>query len=202
MWRWFADMQFQKAELVISAPDRRSWPDTHLPEIVLAGRSNVGKSSFSNAMCGRKKLAYVGSTPGKTRLLNFVNLDDRYMLVDVPGYGYANISKQQLLQFGRMMEEYFNEREQKKGAVILVDARHMPSEDDHTMLEYIRYFQLPIIIVATKIDKVSKSRRAHQLSLIRKDLQLQDGEQLYPFSSATKEGEEAIWQAMKTILEG
>ena len=104
MWRWFADMQFQKAELVISAPDRRSWPDTHLPEIVLAGRSNVGKSSFINAMCGRKKLAYVGSTPGKTRLLNFFNLDDRYMLVDVPGYGYANISKQQLLQFGRMME--------------------------------------------------------------------------------------------------
>ena len=202
MWRWFADMQFQKAELVISAPDRRSWPDTHLPEIVLAGRSNVGKSSFINAMCGRKKLAYVGSTPGKTRLLNFFNLDDRYMLVDVPGYGYANISKQQLLQFGRMMEEYFNEREQKKGEVILVDAPHMPSEDDHTMLEYIRYFQLPISIVATKIDKVSKSRRAHQLSLIRKDLQLQDGEQLYPFSSATKEGEEAIWQAMKTILEG
>ena len=93
MLPWLNSMiQFQKAELVISAPDKKSWPDTTLPEIVLAGRSNVGKSSFINAMCGRKKLAYVGNTPGKTRLLNFFNLDDKYMFVDVPGYGYANIS--------------------------------------------------------------------------------------------------------------
>ena len=99
-------IQFQKAELVISAPDKKSWPDTTLPEIVLAGRSNVGKSSFINAMCGRKKLAYVGNTPGKTRLLNFFNLDDKYMFVDVPGYGYANISKTQLIKFGQMMEDY------------------------------------------------------------------------------------------------
>ena len=103
-------MQFQKAELVISAPDRRSWPDTTLPEIVLAGRSNVGKSSFINAITERKKLAYVGNTPGKTRLLNFFNLDDRYMLVDVPGYGYANLSKSQLMKFAQMMDEYFEQR--------------------------------------------------------------------------------------------
>lgn len=157
-------MQFHKAELVISAPDRNSWPDTTLPEIVLAGRSNVGKSSFINAMTGRKNLAYVGSTPGKTRLLNFFNLDDKYMLVDVPGYGYANISKQQLLRFGEMMEDYFNERKQKKGAVILVDSRHLPTEDDHTMLEFIRYFHLPIVIVATKIDKVPKSKTCAPVS--------------------------------------
>ncbi|WP_075878072.1 ribosome biogenesis GTP-binding protein YihA/YsxC [Merdibacter massiliensis] len=194
-------MQFHKAELVISAPDRHSWPDSNLPEIVLAGRSNVGKSSFINAMTERKKLAYVGSTPGKTRLLNFFNLDDRYMLVDVPGYGYANLSKQQLLRFGEMMEDYFNERKQKKGAVILVDARHLPTEDDHTMLEYIRYFSLPIIIVATKIDKVPKTKRAHQLAVIRKDLQLQEGERLFAFSSATKEGSDEIWKAMIEIME-
>ncbi len=200
MWLWFINMQFQKAELVISAPDRHSWPDSELPEIVLAGRSNVGKSSFINAMTERKKLAYVGSTPGKTRLLNFFNLDDKYMLVDVPGYGYANLSKQQLLRFGEMMEDYFNERKQKKGAVILVDARHLPSEDDHTMLEYIRYFELPILIVATKIDKVPKTKRAHHLALIRKDLQLQPGEQLFPFSSQTKEGAEEIWQAMIELM--
>lgn len=200
MWLWFINMQFQKAELVISAPDRHSWPDSELPEIVLAGRSNVGKSSFINAMTERKKLAYVGSTPGKTRLLNFFNLDDKYMLVDVPGYGYANLSKQQLLLFGEMMEDYFNERKQKKGAVILVDARHLPSEDDHTMLEYIRYFELPILIVATKIDKVPKTKRAHHLALIRKDLHLQPGEQLFPFSSQTKEGAEKIWQAMIELM--
>ncbi len=201
MWHWFVRMQFHKAELVISAPDRHSWPDSNLPEIVLAGRSNVGKSSFINAMTNRKKLAYVGSTPGKTRLLNFFNLDDKYMLVDVPGYGYANLSKQQLLRFGEMMEDYFNERQQKKGAVILVDARHLPTEDDHTMLEYIRYFEVPILIVATKIDKVPKTKRAHHLARIRKDLQLRPDEKLFTFSSQTKEGAEAIWEAMIQLLE-
>ena len=195
-------MQFQKAELVISAPDSRSWPDTDLPEIVLAGRSNVGKSSFINAMCGRRKLAYVGNTPGKTRLLNFFNLDDRYMFVDVPGYGYANISKQQLLKFGAMMEEYLNERKQKKGAVILVDSRHMPSEDDQTMLEYVRYFELPIVIVATKTDKVPKTKLQHQLSLIRKDLQLRENERLFAFSSANGQGIDEVWACLIPIFEG
>ena len=194
-------MQFHKAELVISAPDRNSWPDTTLPEIVLAGRSNVGKSSFINAMTGRKNLAYVGSTPGKTRLLNFFNLDDKYMLVDVPGYGYANISKQQLLRFGEMMEDYFTERKQQKGAVILVDSRHLPTEDDHTMLEFIRYFHLPIVIVATKIDKVPKTKRAHRLALIRKDLQLEPNETLFAFSSETKQGREEVWEKLLELLE-
>lgn len=194
-------MTFQKAELVISAPDRHSWPDTALPEIVLAGRSNVGKSSFINAMCGRKRLAYVGNTPGKTRLLNFFNLDDRYMLVDVPGYGYANISKQQLLKFGQMMEDYFNERKQKKGVVILVDARHLPTQDDHTMLEFVRYYELPIAIVATKMDKVPKTKRAHHLARIRKALQLREQERLFPFSAQSKEGIEAVWEYLLSILE-
>ncbi len=194
-------MQFQKAELVISAPDSQSWPDSDLPEIVLAGRSNVGKSSFINTMCGRRRLAYVGNTPGKTRLLNFFNLDDRYMFVDVPGYGYANISKQQLLKFGAMMEEYFERRKQKKGVVILVDARHMPTDDDHTMLEYVRYFALPIVIVATKIDKVPKTRLAHQLALIRKDLQLRDNEKMFAFSSVSGQGADEVWKCLIPMFE-
>lgn len=194
-------MQFQKAELVISAPDSQSWPDSDLPEIVLAGRSNVGKSSFINTMCGRRRLAYVGNTPGKTRLLNFFNLDDRYMFVDVPGYGYANISKQQLLKFGAMMEEYFERRKQKKGVVILVDARHMPTDDDHTMLEYVRYFALPIVIVATKIDKVPKTRLAHQLALIRKDLQLRDNEKMLAFSSVSGQGADEVWKCLIPMFE-
>lgn len=194
-------MQFQKAELVISAPDSHSWPDSDLPEIVLAGRSNVGKSSFINTMCGRRRLAYVGNTPGKTRLLNFFNLDDRYMFVDVPGYGYANISKQQLLRFGAMMEEYFERRKQKKGVVILVDARHMPTDDDHTMLEYVRYFALPIVIVATKIDKVPKTRLAHQLALIRKDLQLRDNEKMFAFSSVSGQGADEVWKCLIPMFE-
>ena len=186
-------IQFQKAELVISAPDKKSWPDTTLPEIVLAGRSNVGKSSFINAMCGRKKLAYVGNTPGKTRLLNFFNLDDKYMFVDVPGYGYANISKTQLIKFGQMMEDYFSERTQKKGVVILVDARHKPTDDDMTMLEFARYYEIPVAVVATKCDKVPPTKRAHHFAQIRKTLMLNADEPLFPFSAVEKQGMEEIW---------
>lgn len=194
-------MQFQKAELVVSAPDKRSWPDTSLPEIVLAGRSNVGKSSFINAITERKKLAYVGNTPGKTRLLNFFNLDDKYMLVDVPGYGYANLSKSQLMKFATMMDEYFEERTQKKGMVILVDARHLPTDDDLSMLEYARYFEIPICIVATKIDKVKPSTRLHKLKQLKQALELTESETLIPFSAINKQGMEAVWERLLAMME-
>lgn len=193
---------FNKAELVVSAPDKKSWPDTTLPEIVLAGRSNVGKSSFINTMCTRKKLAYVGNTPGKTRLLNFFNLDDKYMFVDVPGYGYANISKKQLLLFGQMMEDYFSEREQKKGVVILVDSRHKPTDDDLTMLEFARYYEIPVAIVATKIDKLPSTKLKNQLKMIRRELELRDNEPLFPFSAEKKIGMEEVWKYLIPIFEG
>ncbi len=194
-------MNLQKAELIVSAPDRASWPDSELPEVVLAGRSNVGKSSFINAITGRKKLAYVGNTPGKTRLLNFFNLDDRYMLVDVPGYGYANASKAQLMKFGAMMEDYFALRKQKKGLVILLDARHLPSEDDFAMLEYARYYQIAICIVATKMDKVKPSRRMHQIKQLRASLALAKEEPLIPFSALNKEGVEEVWKVLIPMWE-
>jgi len=194
-------ISFQKAELVISAPDKKSWPDTDLPEVVLAGRSNVGKSSFINTMCGRKKLAYVGNSPGKTRLLNFFNLDDKYMFVDVPGYGYAKISKTQLLKFGQMMEDYFSQRKQKKGMVLLVDARHKPTEDDITMMEFARYYEIPICIVATKMDKVKPSQKHKQLKEIRRVLDMREDEPLFPFSSERKEGMEPIWDYLIPIFE-
>ena len=192
---------FQKAELVISAPDKKSWPDTDLPEVVLAGRSNVGKSSFINTMCGRKKLAYVGNSPGKTRLLNFFNLDDKYMFVDVPGYGYAKISKTQLLKFGQMRNDYFSQRKQKKGMVLLVDARHKPTEDDITMMEFARYYEIPICVVATKMDKVKPSQKHKQLKEIRRVLDMREDEPLFPFSSERKEGMEPIWDYLIPIFE-
>ncbi len=194
-------MQVQKAELVISAPNRESWPDSELPELVLAGRSNVGKSSFINAITGRKKLAYVGNTPGKTRLLNFFNIDDRYMFVDVPGYGFANLSKAQLIAFGQMMEDYFANRIQKKGLLMLVDARHLPSEDDLGMLEYARYYEIPVCIVVTKTDKVQASKRYHMLKQIRKALDLKSNEVLIPFSAQTKEGVDEVWEQIIKIME-
>ncbi len=194
-------MQVQKAELVISAPNRESWPESALPELVLAGRSNVGKSSFINAITGRKKLAYVGNTPGKTRLLNFFNIDDRYMFVDVPGYGFANLSKAQLIAFGEMMEDYFANRIQKKGLLMLVDARHLPSEDDLGMLEYARYYEIPVCIVATKTDKVQASKRYHMLKQIRNALNLKSDEVLIPFSAQTKEGVDEVWEQIIKIME-
>ena len=168
---------------------------------LLAGRSNVGKSSFINAITGRKKLAYVGNTPGKTRLLNFFNIDDRYMFVDVPGYGFANLSKAQLIAFGEMMEDYFANRIQKKGLLMLVDARHLPSEDDLGMLEYARYYEIPVCIVATKTDKVQASKRYHMLKQIRNALNLKSDEVLIPFSAQTKEGVDEVWEQIIKIME-
>lgn len=188
-------MHIQKAELIISAPDKKSWPSGSLPEVVLAGRSNVGKSSFINTVLQRKNLAYVGNTPGKTRLLNFFNINDLYILVDVPGYGYAKLSKQQIIAFGEMMEEYFEEREQKKGLVLLVDSRHLPSEDDHEMLACARYYNLRVLVVATKFDKLNSSEQQRNIKKIKDALQLHDHE-LLAFSSKTKKGLE---EARKTI---
>ena len=154
-----------------------------------------------NAILNRKALARTSSAPGKTISINFYDIDQKLYLCDVPGYGYANISKQQLLKFGTMMEEYFERRKQKKGVVILVDARHMPTDDDHTMLEYVRYFALPIVIVATKIDKVPKTRLAHQLALIRKDLQLRDNEKMFAFSSVSGQGADEVWKCLIPMFE-
>ena len=123
------------------------------------------------------------------------------MFVDVPGYGYANISKAQLLKFGEMMEDYFAERKQKKGLVILVDARHKPTEDDITMLEFARYYEIPEAVVATKTDKLPSTKLKNQLKMIRKELQLNDHEPLFPFSAEKKTGMEAVWEYLIPIFE-
>ena len=194
-------MEVKNPYLVISAPDSKSWPDSVLPEIVMAGRSNVGKSSLINTITRRKNLAYVGNTPGKTRLLNFFNIDDRFMLVDVPGYGYANASKKMLIQFGEMMEDYFEQRKQKKGLLIIVDARHKPSEDDITMIEYARYHHMRLAVIATKMDKLKRSEIQKCLYKIKTTLQLSEEEPLIPFSSEKKQGIDRVWQVIDDMLE-
>ncbi|WP_294562740.1 ribosome biogenesis GTP-binding protein YihA/YsxC [uncultured Traorella sp.] len=194
-------MEVKNPYLVISAPDSKSWPDSVLPEIVMAGRSNVGKSSLINTITRRKNLAYVGNTPGKTRLLNFFNIDDRFMLVDVPGYGYANASKKMLIQFGEMMEDYFEQRKQKKGLLIIVDARHKPSEDDITMIEYARYHHMRLAVIATKMDKLKRSEIQKCLDKIKTTLQLSEEEPLIPFSSEKKQGIDRVWQVIDDMLE-
>lgn len=185
-----------KSEFVTSATNKDQWPQTLLPEVVVVGRSNVGKSSFINALTQRKKLAYVGNTPGKTRLINFFSIDEKWMLVDVPGYGYAKMSKQMLLKMGTMMDEYFTQREQIAGVISLVDARHEPTHDDLDMIDTLKQLQIPIVVVATKIDKVPKTKRVKAIKVISQKLQLPMAT-VYPVSSVEKTGFEPIYRAIQ-----
>lgn len=180
-----------KSEFITSAADRTNWPESSLPEIVVVGRSNVGKSSFINAFTNRKNLAYVGNTPGKTRLINFFAIDERWVLVDVPGYGYAKMSKSQLEKLGKMMDDYFLNRENIAGVIQLVDGRHEPTKDDLDMVNFFREMKYPIIVVATKIDKGPKTKRLASLKKIAQKLQL-PLKSVCPISSTEKSGFEKV----------
>lgn len=152
------------AKFLTSAADKSQWPDTGgKPEVVVVGRSNVGKSSFINALTNRKKLAYVGGTPGKTQLINFFDVDGEWTLVDVPGYGYAKLSQAQLQKMGKMMDDYFLKREGISCAISLIDLRHGPTSDDLDMVQFLKDQNIPILCIATKADKVPKTKRLAQL---------------------------------------
>lgn len=192
---------FTKSEFLTSAVKVEQWPQLGYPEICMSGRSNVGKSSFINTITNRKNLAHVGKTPGKTRLLNFYAIDDKYMLVDVPGYGYASLSGNQLEQFGDMMEEYFNHRENLRAMIQLVDLRHVPTKDDVEMVKYAKEHKIRLVIVATKADKVGQSQRHKQLKQIAQKLEV-DMNNIFVFSSLTKEGLDKIQERLQYIYEG
>lgn len=193
-------MNFQNMQLTVSAPDKEFWPENELPEIVLAGRSNVGKSSLINTLCGNGKMAYVGNTPGKTRLLNFFNVNDEMMLVDVPGYGFANASKNLLIQFGKMMEDYFAERKHIKGVIVLLDCRHKPTEDDMAMVEFARYHEYPIVYVVTKADKCGVNELNRNLTRIAECMET-DVQELILFSSKTKKGKDKLISKIESLIE-
>src|SRR5690625_2848005 len=150
-------MKVTKAEIVTSAVEPSQYPGGHFPEVALAGRSNVGKSSLINRLLGRKNLVRTSSKPGKTRTLNFYIINDEFYFVDVPGYGYAKVSKQERNKWGKMMELYFETREPLRAVVLVVDSRHDPTQEDMQMCEYVTYLNIPLIIIATKFDKVRKS---------------------------------------------
>ena len=188
-----------KSEFITSSVDSSTWPETNMPEVVVVGRSNVGKSSFINALTGRKKLAYVGNTPGKTRLINFFEIDDSWMLVDVPGYGYAKMSQTMLKKMGDMMEEYFSKRKQISCVISLVDARHEPTKDDKGMIEMLREKQIPILVVATKIDKIPKTKRLKSLKTISQSLQI-PMKSIYGISSTEKLGFDEVMNQLKETL--
>lgn len=192
-------MKVTKAEIVISAVSGAQYPKTNLPEIALAGRSNVGKSSFINKMIGRKNLVRTSSKPGKTRTLNFYNINDLFYFVDVPGYGYAKVSKTEREKWGKMMEEYFETREQLCLVVLIVDIRHKPTQEDIQMYHYVTYLEIPILIVATKLDKVTKNKRAQHLQQIKAAFSDSDVN-IIPFSAETSENKEAVWSEMEKFI--
>ena len=185
-------MKLDNIELLISATRRSQYPEGNLPEFIMLGRSNVGKSSFINTICGRKNIAYISSKPGKTSTINFYIVDDKFYLVDVPGYGYADTSKDEIRKFGLMVEEYLKKREELKRVFLLIDFRHKPTNDDVLMYNFLKYYQIPVTIVATKADKLSNNERARSLKLLKESLDIVVGDNLVIFSSLTREGKEEI----------
>ena len=184
-------MQIESVNEPIVAVRRSQYPEDNKPEFLLVGRSNVGKSSFINTLIERKNFARTSSKPGKTQTLNFYLVNDAFYLVDVPGYGYASVSKDTQKKFGLMIEEYLKSRENLKHVFMLIDYRHKPTEDDVLMYEFLKYYNLDITIVATKYDKVSKNSRIKQDKLIKDTLKFNDNE-FITFSTVTKKGRSEV----------
>lgn len=187
------EINTHNAHILLSAANKSHYPQDDIPEVALAGRSNVGKSSFINTLLNRKNLARTSGKPGKTQLLNFFNIDDKLRLVDVPGYGYARVSKKEREKWGRMIEEYLTSRENLKAVVSLVDFRHEPSADDVQMYEFLKYYEIPVILVATKADKIPRGKWNKYESMIKKKLDFDTSDSFIIFSSVTKEGLEKSW---------
>ena len=191
------------ADILLSAANKSHYPQDDIPEVALAGRSNVGKSSFINTMLNRKNLARTSGKPGKTQLLNFFNLDDQLRFVDVPGYGYARVSKKEREKWGKMIEEYLTTRKNLKAVISLVDLRHEPSADDVQMYEFLKYYEIPVILVATKADKIPRGKWNKHESMIKKKLDFDKSDTFIIFSSVNKAGVEESWSAIfqKTFTE-
>lgn len=184
------------ADILLSATNKSNYPQDDIPEVALAGRSNVGKSSFINTMLNRKNLARTSGKPGKTQLLNFFNIDDKLRFVDVPGYGYARVSKKEREKWGKMIEEYLTSRENLRAVVSLVDLRHEPSADDVQMYEFLKYYEIPVILVATKADKIPRGKWNKHESMIKKKLDFDKADTFIIFSSVNKTGVEEAWDAI------
>ena len=193
-------MKINSAQFVISAMRISQYPTDNLPEFMLVGRSNVGKSSFINTITGNKKMARVSNTPGKTRNLNFYKLNDSFYFVDVPGYGYASVSKKEQRKFGLMIEQYLENRKNLVRTYMLVDLRHKPTEDDILMYNYLKHYNLSVTVVGTKADKLSKNKQEKAKSVILNTLQLKEGDTFIALSNITKAGKENILNEIEYLI--
>ncbi|MBB5172653.1 ribosome biogenesis GTP-binding protein YihA/YsxC [Texcoconibacillus texcoconensis] len=193
-------MKINQAEIVISAVGPDQYPKAPMPELALSGRSNVGKSSFINKILNRKQLARTSQKPGKTQTLNFYLINEAFHFVDVPGYGFAKVSKAERAAWGRMMETYFQEREQLQAVVQLIDMRHSPTSDDVMMYEWLKHLEIPVILIATKADKIPKGKHQKHLKEIKNKLNYDSEDYLIPFSAETAQGKEEAWKAIRSFL--
>ena len=193
-------MKIKSVELKMSAVRRSQYPNDELPEFLLVGRSNVGKSSFINTIINRKNYARTSSTPGKTQTINFYKINEEFYLVDAPGYGYATLSKQQQKKFGLMMEDYLINRKNLKHVFMLVDFRNKPSQDDLQMYKFLKYYKLPVTIIATKVDKISVNNQQKQRSIILNNLDIVVGDDFIMSSSVTKQGRDEIHEKIERII--
>jgi GTP-binding protein len=193
-------MTINSVDLKISAVRRSQYPTDLKPEFLLVGRSNVGKSSFINVVINRKNYARTSSTPGKTQTINFYEVNESFYLVDAPGYGYARIGKGNKKKFGLMMEDYLTNRPNLKQVFMLVDFRHKPTKDDVLMLNFLKHYDLPVTIVATKSDKISVSIQQKQRSIILKELELSTEHEFIVFSNITKVGRNEVLEKIERII--
>lgn len=193
-------MKINSVNLTISAVRRSQYPTDNKPEFLLVGRSNVGKSSFINTIINRKNYARTSSNPGKTQTINFYLVNDAFYLVDAPGYGYANINKKKRKKFGLMMEDYLMTRQNLKQVFMLIDFRHKLSEDDIMMYEFLKYYKIPVTIIATKSDKVGITLHQKQRNTILDGLDLVVGDDFVLFSNVTKQGRDEIQEKIERIV--
>lgn len=193
-------MKINSVSLSSLAVRESQYPTENLPEFLLVGRSNVGKSSFINTLINRKNFAHTSSKPGKTQTLNFYNVNEVFYLVDVPGYGYASVDKQTQAKFGLMIEEYLMNRDALKRVFLLIDYRNKPMEDDLLMYNFLKYYHKEVTIVATKYDKVSQSKRAKIEKVLNSTFDLQDTDNIIYFSSVTKEGKDKVMNIISSYL--
>lgn len=193
------EMKILKAELERVAVSKNQYPKDDLLEIAFVGRSNVGKSSFINSMVNRKNLAKTSAKPGKTRTINFYNINNELRLVDLPGYGYAKVSKKEKEKWGKIIEEYLNTRENLIEVILLVDIRHEPTELDVIMYNWIRSYDFRGLVIATKADKISKGKYQKHIKLIKNRLGVDDANLIIPYSAVDKLNSQKVWQIIKDL---
>ena len=193
-------MVIKKVNLDIVIGVTSAIPQTELPEVAFAGKSNVGKSSLINALMNRKSYARTSSQPGKTQTINYYNINDAMFLVDLPGYGYANANQQVKAKWGKMVEKYLKVSKQLRQVFLLIDIRHDPSANDKMMYDWMVYQGFTPIIIATKLDKIKRSQIQKNVKAIREGLKVKPGTVIIPFSSETKQGRDELWEVIDSFV--